>query len=393
MNKPQRKVCYQKKVIPINIVTVIFALIIVRCIFRGSGRIFEVAIWGVSFMMALSVCAYYPHISTMEKKLLIAFGTLSFLQVLGLIVLGTSFAIKNTIATFLIGSLVIVVSVCGYPPKKTVIRALYYIYVMFILFGVRNSRPLDNTFSGCFVFVNLFYLAVELNDCCRKQNKFFFCTMFMISTLITVFVIFNSGSRTSLAIFLITLLFFLVIKTVKINSKIADRSFFLIIAVLFIMIVVYANISEISWFHGIDELSRKYFNKNLDSSRGKIWKTVFDKATFFKIIFGRGTGTLPQLERYTNSSFHSTYIQLIAQNGIVGLYVLLYIFRVLWRKLAKHVEDTVVLFVICSFVGVLLYNCFECTLLQNKAFLGAIQWTLIGFGMVRVRILECGEDK
>ena len=357
MNKPQRKVCYQKKVIPINIVTVIFALIIVRCIFRGSGRIFEVAIWGVSFMMALSVCAYYPHISTMEKKLLIAFGTLSFLQVLGLIVLGTSFAIKNTIATFLIGSLVIVVSVCGYPPKKTVIRALYYIYVMFILFGVRNSRPLDNTFSGCFVFVNLFYLAVELNDCCRKQNKFFFCTMFMISTLITVFVIFNSGSRTSLAIFLITLLFFLVIKTVKINSKIADRSFFLIIAVLFIMIV------------------------------------VFDKETFFKIIFGRGTGTLPQLERYTNSSFHSTYIQLIAQNGIVGLYVLLYIFRVLWRKLAKHVEDTVVLFVICSFVGVLLYNCFECTLLQNKAFLGAIQWTLIGFGMVRVRILECGEDK
>ena len=386
----QRKTYQIAKIIPINIVTVIFGFIVTRCVCRANGMLLEYVIWGISFSWLLFMFACTSRVGLFEKKLLTGFFLLCLVQIFGLFALGSGFAIKNTMATPLIGSLVIIIAVYGELPEKWVGRILYYIYVIAILLRFRNNQLLDNTFSGCFVFINLFYLTNELHYAASRKNKGFFgmTINFVISASITVFVIFKSGARTALMCYLAILLFFILLRILNLNPKAINRLYYVIVIGLAALIFVYIHISEVSWFQAVNELSRKYFDKNLNSSRGVLWQSAFHEITFFELIFGKGTGTLPQLERYQNSSFHNTYIQLIVQNGMLGLFLLLYIFRVLWKRLSRHANDIVIQFTICCFGGVLLYNCFECTLLQNKAFLGAIQWALIGLGVIRVRFLE-----
>ena len=174
----------------------------------------------------------------------------------------------------------------------------------------------------------------------------------------------------------------------NLNARRMSELFYVVVIVLMLMVAFYINVREMSWYQDVNELSQTYFGKNIDSSRATIWRSAFQDTSLLKLLFGNGTGTLPSLEHYKNSSFHSTYIQLIAQNGLIGLSILLYIFRVLWKQLSRFSRDIVIQFVLSCFLGILLYNCFETTLLQNKTFLGVLQWLLIGFGIIRTYSLE-----
>lgn len=126
------------------------------------------------------------------------------------------------------------------------------------------------------------------------------------------------------------------------------------------------------------------FGKNLDSSRPYLWSSELSrlKNDFF---VGLGTGVLPQLERYAVSSFHNTYIQLLMQNGLIGLICLLVYLNVLWKTIASYIDAKLGKLLLAVLVGILIYNCFEVTLLSNKIFVGIVQW----YGLVvGIRILK-----
>lgn len=84
--------------------------------------------------------------------------------------------------------------------------------------------------------------------------------------------------------------------------------------------------------------------------------------------------------RFKNSSFHNTYLQLFIQNGIFGLVILIILFKKIWNLIIDNEIDDMLYFVISIFIGIIIYNCYETTLLQNKTFLGIIEWLTLGIG-------------
>ena len=102
-----------------------------------------------------------------------------------------------------------------------------------------------------------------------------------------------------------------------------------------------------------------------------------------KVLFGKGTGTLPSFRHYT--SFHNSYIQLLVQNGLIALIVLVIILKQIWNEISDECHEDVCLMSIAIFVGIIVYNSFECTLLQNKIFLGICEWIVLCIGLANSR--------
>ncbi len=374
----------------VSIFSVFCFLTIFRCILREKGAWLEYVIWGFSLLCFAFLLDRDYRLSQMEKKLATGFGALCFVQMIGVFVLGTGFALKNVIATFTISCLLISVSGSKCSINIYLFRLLYWTYIIVLFAGFSKGKVLDNTFSGCLVFISLLYLTVELNGFARrnKSKTIQAAVMGSASFLVTSYLIFHSAARTALLCFGAAFGFFLVIHKMNLDTKRMNKLFYIAVIALILMVTLYINVQEMSWYQKVNGLSQTYFGKNIDSSRAAIWRSAFEEGSLLKLFLGNGTGTLPRLERYKNSSFHNTYIQLIAQNGLVGLSILLYIFRVLWKQLSRFSRDIVIQFVLSCFLGILLYNCFETTLLQNKTFLGVLQWLLIGFGIIRTYSLE-----
>ena len=72
----------------------------------------------------------------------------------------------------------------------------------------------------------------------------------------------------------------------------------------------------------------------------------------------------------------------------MGLALLMGALYFIWSVLAKHADDPAVCFGIAVFVGILIYNCFECTLLSNKVALGLIQWFALALACQRALALR-----
>ena len=120
------------------------------------------------------------------------------------------------------------------------------------------------------------------------------------------------------------------------------------------------------------------FGKNIDSSRSYLWNESLKILSDWQYLLGMGTGKLPEVERYKSSSFHNSYLQLLMQNGLLGLMVLMMLFRKLWNLVIRTQIDDIVYFAISIFIAIIIYNCFETTLFQNKTFLGITEWVALG---------------
>ena len=142
----------------------------------------------------------------------------------------------------------------------------------------------------------------------------------------------------------------------------------------------YINIKEIYFYEFFDSISYNLFGKFLDSSRPFLWSESLKILSGWQYFIGAGTGKLPEIARFENSSFHNTYLQLFIQNGILGLIALIAVFKKLWNLIISNEIDEMSYLVISIFIGVIIYNCFETTLLQNKTFLGIVEWLTISIG-------------
>jgi O-antigen ligase len=113
-----------------------------------------------------------------------------------------------------------------------------------------------------------------------------------------------------------------------------------------------------------------------------LWKASIE-AIGNKWIFGLGTGTLPSDFMMFEASFHNQFLQLFMQNGIIGLSMFYYLLYTLWKPMADNLRDPVIKICAAAFFGIIIYNSFETTLLQNKIALGLIEWQLIAIGVSR----------
>ena len=385
-----------------NYLTILFLLIFIRLItFNYSfSVIFEYAIWLLN--MSYFILRYYKN--SYCSKVFYLFIILALVQIIGVFFNPTLYSMKNVISTLFVAFLVESVFNVQVIQYKY-IKYMYYITSLSLVTLAHNTDAAMNTIPGCMVFISLTMIIFErmyytkskrnISRCkyqskrnilrCKYLKKFLFLSIPIIDTLayiiIPVYIAMALHSRTALfmiPIFMIVYLFFCFMSKRKRRLWIYD----LLCVALLLVIIFYINIESFWWYPQINAISNKYFNKNVNSSRPLIWLNGIEGMDFLQVIIGRGTGTLPTLENYIGNSFHSSYIQLFVQNGIIGIVVLFLILRYFWRYISYRIKNPNLKLFSSFFVCIMIYNLFECTLLQNKTFLGNIQWVTISLGVV-----------
>ena len=382
----------------LNILTVVWVLFCLK-IAAPYGLSFSEIFY---YLMLLFICIlefvklYKGGIkSKTEYKILCCFIFLMMIQVIGTIQLFTLFSIRNIIAIFCILCFFDVLAFCDYEIEIVPIRIATYITFFFL--GVRYALHEDfgNIVPGFIVFslcaYALFEISYSLKLSSNELNKkrIYKIALWVVPIYaVAVAICYLSHARTSLLTLLIITFLYIFIICINPSKKKMRIFFFVLIAGVIGLIIVYTYIRSFSWYDNVNVYSVKMFGKNLDSSRPNLWRTSLESLNWWQIIIGEGPGKLPDVMRYRSASFHNSYIQLIMQSGVVGLLSLMFVFFYIWNCLIKHCDDLSIKLVLSVFVGVIVYNCFEVTLLQNKAFLGLLQWLILAYGVKRSMSLD-----
>lgn len=265
--------------------------------------------------------------------------------------------------------------------------ALFTFYLLLLAIAFQYYSPRENhtgnLYAGfiCFISCTGTFLYLQI-----KRNKL--DDIWQVAYIVlTLYLLFVTQGRTGLATYICIWLFYFGSKVIG-SKKILKYSFWLIVILLITMIVIYIYLPQFSWYRSVNKYSVALFDKNLNSSRGTLWLNELSRLKESRWFFGLGTGTLPSMERYAKSSTHSSFIQILVQNGVIGLSVLLLILFSFWRRFACFLKDKPIRFALSVLFGVMLYNCFEVTLLQNKISVGITQWFILCMAISRAKLLE-----
>lgn len=307
------------------------------------------------------------------------FIILAFIQTMGIFWMSSLYSVRNVISTLSIALFLYNAMFYRKRIQMCYIRTAYYFTVFYTLYTSMNGILLDNTISGGIAFALFGYIFMEIQNNNRKFLKEW-CIVIIVAT-ISVYAIFTAGARAALIMVFAAGTAFIFLSIFRL-SIMGCRKLFWITSIITVMgTIFYIHINDFSWIEMFNEYSLQYFDKNLNSSRPYLWKYSLDSLESWQIIIGKGTGFLPEIERYSGSSFHNSYIQLIMQNGMVGMVVLFIILKKIWYLLSVAIDNIHGRLLIAFNIGVIAYNCFECTLIQNKVFIGYIQWLFLGLGI------------
>lgn len=204
---------------------------------------------------------------------------------------------------------------------------------------------------------------------------------FSICMMPAVIFSFLCASRTALFVSILLVVLFCLFYFFDFKPSTYKKLFTVMLIFIVLGLTLYINAKDYKWYESLNVISQQYFGKNIDSSRSYLWQTSLAQLKGTDWIWGLGTGIKPFIPRYANSSFHNSFIQTLMQNGVIGLSCVVFIFWIIWTNIVKiEVRPLRALFM-SAFVAVVLYNCMECCLLQNKSFLGMIQWSILSLGV------------
>ena len=313
-----------------------------------------------------------------ELKIGFIFVCYIALQLLGLFNNVTIFSIKNILSSFCI--FFIVFTLIRANPIidsfwKKIIFIVFYSYCLYLLVYPYQDNTLPSYllfFWGLLMLMVLYKESVVFN---RVAPSMIFSIL--ISLIPVLLISFLFSARTSLLVGIIIFLMFMTFYLFCFPQRILKILFPIIVTGIVVLILFYVNIQRFSFYTELNNISNLYFNKNIISGRSFIWETAFFSIKGSKMLFGLGTGCLPNIERYMNSSFHNSFIQILVQNGLLGLSIVIILLRSFWNEFCLIHDKITRSFVLAVFIGIIVYDCFETCLTQNKTFLGFIQWTFL----------------
>ena len=254
------------------------------------------------------------------------------------------------------------------------------ILIRFIMYLFDNTTlESKNTLPGILVFVIAYMVFCHFRDCEEHGvglgHYRIRIAVLLVSIILAIIMIDITKSRTALIVFAIIVILYLALAMTKPSSKTLKIMFFALVILLCVGLYVYVNAKNFGWYDFLNNYSVRLFGKNIDSSRPALWAEALSSLDSH-FILGLGTGAQPG-GSFAGKSFHNTFLQLLVQNGIVGLVVFVATLGFLWMQISKNACSQTTFFSIAVFIGIIIYNCFECTLLCNKLALGFIEWLLI----------------
>lgn len=225
---------------------------------------------------------------------------------------------------------------------------------------------------GLFIFLVYFFYTVQG----VKKRKILWFTL----TTMSMTLIYFSSARSiflSIAVMLITYVGWNFITK---NRLIFTSFIAAVIAALISFVYIYPNMYKWKSFQSLNNLTWEYTGKNLLSGREVIWEKTLSLLQE-KIWFGFGAGATPSIVQGVELSAHNLYVQVAYQLGLIGLAILMLILLTIWFGFWKGRNDNKVRLSAAFFIGTLIQQSFEVTLIQNNMAIALMQWLIIGIGI------------
>ncbi len=330
--------------------------------------------------------------------LLVAFFALAFIQLLGCFAADSMSVIRYPIYTISIGIFVVVAISILDEVKPLPMFAICFCGMGVLLYRViraNGSEDIGNslagmavficvvlTFAGIKYFTNKKKSKIELADLWYGWKKKFFTVAIIVTLISFLLIIYESHARSALFVLIIIFSAFIILSFWKPKRRTLILLFWFCVAFGIFGIAAYINIHRFDWYSYLNFYSVELFGKNIDTSRPLLWSMSIE-ALGDNWLIGLGTGFLPSFGRFNEVSFHNSYLQVLVPNGVLALACLILIFFFIWRELASYADDVLVRLVLAAFIGILVYNCFEATLLFNKLSIGFLEWFVLSLGVAR----------
>ncbi|MRI84622.1 hypothetical protein GIY09_01760 [Aerococcaceae bacterium WS4759] len=261
-------------------------------------------------------------------------------------------------------------------------------YILVTNIPFYNGNPNPNT-VGAYGFLLSYFPAIYLTHRSRKIK----IMGYSFFTLITVCILWFSSARALLVAFMVTFGVIVIWNFIIKNRTIYNLFFAIILVICFSFIVIYPNLDSIlPNFNSWDSLMIRFTGKRLLSGRNTLWKFALQLISE-KPFWGHGSGA--KLSDYFSSQLeaHNLYINIAFQVGIIGILTFVVGLWMLWNQFWENYKSPRVKISAGYFVGIIIYQMFEITILQSGFERGVLPWIIFGMGLSFSKINEPDNDK
>lgn len=314
--------------------------------------------------------------------LLQGFYWLSTVQILGLTQLHNWSSIRSVFCTVLLAIFLHEVFVTVSERQRWWIYVPYVAAIIvcafkYLILGVNRAEVI---IPYTCVFICLLLMEQHIPD-----------KLLIVGFVGLLFIAIKSGSRATLLE--LSVIFSVYCLLVRFSPRIKFFYLFsLLTIILFVATYLYINIYDYEIYNSINNYSKEMFDKRIDSGRPFLWGASLGNLSLAQAVFGTGTGRICEIEYREGLFFHNAYIQLLIQNGIVGLSVLWMMLYSVGKRLYNNLDSEVGKIVTACFGGMIIFNCFECALIQNRIAIGLLQWMTVTLGLAYISDNECKID-
>lgn len=223
------------------------------------------------------------------------------------------------------------------------------------------------------VFYCMFFFSVLAVIYTHKWAR----VVYFLLMLGNIALLYATGARAAMIGVLATLFAALFMKFFKSKFR---YLFYIVLLGNALFMGVYIWLKSTSLGSTLNELSRSIFYKNLFTGRIEVWEQVFNKI-MEKPFFGHGVGFDARMFTEERLTAHNFYLQIMLENGIVGLVFMLLVLFGIWKMLCRNLESFAARWSACFMIGLLVYQNFELTMTQNNYSIAMFQWLIITFGV------------
>lgn len=201
---------------------------------------------------------------------------------------------------------------------------------------------------------------------------------FLLSLVLLIFA--NSRSALlALFAFLICVVVFRFAGRKESIKKTASILFLVALAGVLAFTIVYPSLLGTELGTQLELMSREYLNKNFFSGREEVWKMVLNAVQGHELL-GLGLSMTPSDIYNTTLSAHNLYLQTLLQSGVVGLFLVLALLYLAYRRLSMASSWSSCIGA-ALIVALLVHECFEVALTQNNFIYGLMYWAVIAIAL------------
>lgn len=170
------------------------------------------------------------------------------------------------------------------------------------------------------------------------------------------------------------------------SKKAFSLLFYLVITFSAFFLLLTGKLANSPYFGVLNTWSKGVFGKGFLSGRQDIWSPALNFA-LRDPFFGHKVGIVPS--EYIDDRFfkhvHNQFLQIFLETGLVGIVLFVLVLLFIWRIYQKGLNDIVVRWSACFFLGIIVYQTVEISLLGNKIEpISLLHWLIIGIGLNKV---------